>query len=214
MTTPVGEHPQDWGPARRRWFGLDRRTLGPALVVLLVGVLLIYGWPALNTVVPWHNEIKPGDVLDLGDSATAVPPVGWQLEDGVLTGTAGASPEALKVVLVKGGATIELRGTAYSGTAEEFLTQVQRAEGVAGPGVLGPRAALTTGAGLVGVVQAGRGPGGDGLDAAFKMAVGNDEDARAAPALLVRVRTAPGQFEQYRGDVTALLHSIAPGPRP
>jgi hypothetical protein len=67
---------------------------------------------------------------------------------------------------------------------------------------------VTTGAGLVGVVQSSTSPAGDGLDAAFKMATGA---GTTAPALLVRVRTAPGQFEHYRGQVQALLRSITPG---
>ena len=74
----------------------------------------------------------------------------------------------------------------------------------------GSRATLTTAAGLVGVVQSRSGPNGDQLDAAFKMATGSVDAIRAAPALLVRVRMAPGQVEQYQDDVAAFLVSITP----
>lgn len=47
-----------------------------------MALVLIYGLPALNAAIPWHNEIQAGDVLDLGRGTTAVPPPGWQLEDG------------------------------------------------------------------------------------------------------------------------------------
>ncbi|MFF1820774.1 hypothetical protein ACFVWG_25935 [Kribbella sp. NPDC058245] len=58
------------------------------------------------------------------------------------------------------------------------------------------------------MVESRTGPTGDGTDIAFKMATG---DANAAPALLVRVRTAAGQLERYQDEVGALLRSIKPG---
>ncbi|MFD0204351.1 MULTISPECIES: hypothetical protein [Saccharothrix] len=191
---------------------MDRRTFGPALVVLAVVLLLIYGLPALNAAMPWHNEVRAGDVLDLGDGATAVPPVGRQLEDGTLVGGAGTSPTSAFVLLVAGGAQIELRGTSYRGSAWGFLDQVRRAEGDDAPALSGPRATVTTDSGLVGVAETSSGPGGDGLDVAFKMAVGT-EAVDSAPALLVRVRTAPGQFEHVHDEVATLLRSITPAVR-
>lgn len=203
---------EGWVPVEHRWFGLDRRTFRPALIALAIALLLIYGWQAVNAAIPWHNEIRAGDVLDLGGGATAVPPVGWQLESGTLVGSdAGASATSLDVRLAKGGAMIEMRGAAFTGTADAFLDQVQRADGDDNrPAVDGARSTVTSEAGLVGVVQSSTAPGGDGLDAAFKMAAGTAQSVGAAPALLVRVRTAPGQFEQYRNQVGALLSSITP----
>jgi hypothetical protein len=194
-------------PVEHRVLGLDRRTFTPGLITLGVALLLIYGLPALNAVIPWHNEIRAGDVLDLGDGATAVPPVGWQLETGTLVGGAPANATNLQVLLATGGATVELLGTRYTGTAAAFLDQVDRSEDV--PAVDGARGTVTTAAGLVGVAQSSTSPSGDRLDVAFK--VGAGEAAGAAPALLVRVRTAPGQFEQYQDEVGALLRSITPG---
>ncbi|MGW4114617.1 hypothetical protein ACWEFJ_27400 [Actinosynnema sp. NPDC004786] len=56
-----------WVPVDRRFLGLDRRTFTPALVVLAIALVLIYGVPGLNAAIPWHHEIRAGDVLDLGD---------------------------------------------------------------------------------------------------------------------------------------------------
>lgn len=199
-----------WVPVDQRFLGLDRRTFTPALVVLAIALLLIYGLPGLNAAIPWHNEVRAGDVLDLGGGATAVPPVGWQLEDGTLVGGAGASPTNLDVVLASGGARIDLHGTAFDGTAAQFLAQVRRASGDAAA-VVGAQGTVTTEAGLVGVAESGTGPSGDELDVAFKMSTGTAGEIDAAPALLVRVRTAPGRFERYRNEVAALLRSITPG---
>ncbi|MET9229998.1 hypothetical protein [Lentzea sp. NPDC003310] len=201
--------PPGWVPVEHRFLGLDRRTFAPALGVLAVALVLLYGLPALNAVVPWHNEIRPGDVLDLGDGATAVPPVGWQLEDGILAGTASVSPASLTAQLTTGGATISLRGAAFPGSADAFLDQVLRSEG-GSPGVDGSRGTLTTASGLVGVALGSTSPQGDELDVAFKMASAAGE-AENAPALLVRVRTAPGQFERQQDTVTTFLRSITPG---
>ncbi|MGZ0147717.1 hypothetical protein ACXJJ3_11665 [Kribbella sp. WER1] len=202
--------PQGWVPVEHRLLGLDRRTFAAGFTALAVALLLIYGFQGLNAAIPWHNEIRAGQVLDLGNGATAVPPVGWQLEHGTLVGGAGASATNLQVVLASGGATIELDGTTYDGDAQAFLDQVRRSEGDSVT-VRGARGSLTTETGLTGVVQSSTGPGGDAVDVAFKMAVGTPDQVAAAPALLVQIRTAAGQFERYREQVDALLRSIKPG---
>ncbi|GAB3825851.1 hypothetical protein [Kribbella italica] len=74
--------PQGWVPVEHRWFGLDRRTFKPGLIVLVIALVLIYGLPALNSAIPWHNEIKAGQVLELGDGATAVPRSGGSSRAG------------------------------------------------------------------------------------------------------------------------------------
>jgi hypothetical protein len=204
------EAPRGWVPVEHRFLGLDRRTFKAGFSALAVALVLIYGWQALNAAIPWHNQIRAGQVLDLGGGATAVPPVGWQLEQGTLTGGSGAAATSLQVLLASGGATIEMDGTSYDGSAAGFLDQVQRSEGDT-PGITGARGTLTTDAGLVGVVQSRTGPSGDGIDVAFKMAVGTTQVVNSAPALLVRVRTTSGQFERYQDEVATLLRSITPG---
>ncbi|MCR3753973.1 hypothetical protein [Lentzea californiensis] len=201
--------PPGWVPVEHRFLGLDRRTFAPALGVLAVALLLLYGLPALNAAIPWRSEIRAGDVLDLGDGATAVPPVGWQLEAGTLTGTGSVAPASLQVRLTTGGATIAVVGASFDGTADAFLDQVLRSEGGA-TGVDGSRGTVTTASGLVGVALASTGPTGDGLDVAFKMASAAGE-AEGAPALLVRVRTTPGQFERRQEVVGTFLRSVTPG---
>ena len=69
---------------------------------------------------------------------------------------------------------------------------------------------MTTDAGLVGVAQSSTSTSGDELEAAFKLATGSAQAITAAPALVVDVRTAPGQFEQYQDVVMAMVRSITP----
>ena len=180
--------------------------------MLVVALLLVYGFQALNTVTPWENPTEAGDVLDLGNGATAVPPVGWQLEDGSLVSSrSGVSPTQLSVKLAKGGAELDLRGAKFDGTATAFLDQVlSQLENDDAAAIAGARATFTTTAGLVGVVESVSGPGGDGLYAAFKMSTA---DAETAPALLFVAKAAPGQFEQYTDEIDAFLRSITPEAR-
>jgi hypothetical protein len=35
------------------------------LIVLAIALLLTYGFQALNAAIPWINETRAGDVLDL-----------------------------------------------------------------------------------------------------------------------------------------------------
>jgi hypothetical protein len=201
---------REWIPVEHRLFGLDRRTFKPALIALVIGLVLIYGLQGLNAAIPWRNEIRAGQVLDLGSGATAVPPVGWQLESGTLTGGAGATATSLQILLASGGAKIEIVGTTYDGSAAAFLDQVRRSQGDSSR-VSSGQGTVTTDAGLVGVVKSQTGPSGDGIDVAFKMALGDSQAIDAAPALLVRIRTAAGQLEQYQNDVDTMLRSIKPG---
>lgn len=195
-------------PVEHRVAGFDRRTFRPALIVLAIALLLIYGLQALDAALGWHDEIKAGDVLDLGAGATAVPPVGWELENGSLTGAGAVGPTSLDVRLASGGAVIQMQGTTFPGTAAAFLDQVQRSQGGQPAATSASRDSLITTAGLVGVVQSRSGPSGDVLQAAFKMATGTSAVIEAAPALLVEVRTVPGQFDQEQ--VSTFLRSITP----
>ena len=204
MTTGL----QGWVPVEHRWFGLDRRQLKPAIFALVVALLLIYGWPALNSIVPWENATKAGDVLDLGDGATAVPPVGWQLQDGTLVGqNVGVSATNDTVKLVKAGATIQMTGAAFQGDAASFLGQVIKSEDP-DANISGAPGTFTTTSGLVGVVRSASGQSGDELLAAFKM---SKTDAATAPALLIDVTTVPGEFQQYSTTIDTFLRSITPG---
>ncbi|WP_127500790.1 hypothetical protein [Actinoplanes solisilvae] len=197
-----------WVPVEHRWLGLDRRQLKPAIFVLVVALLLIYGWPALNAVVPWDNPIKAGDVLDLGDGATAVPPVGWQLEDGALVSdNTGVSATRDTVRLAMGGATINMIGASFDGSASQFLDQVILSEDP-NANISASPTTFTTASGLVGVVRTASGSEGDELLAAFKM---SNTDPATAPALLVDVNTVPGEFQQYSGEIQDLLRSITAG---
>lgn len=47
--------PEGWVPVEHRFLGLDRRQFRPALFVLVVGLVLIYGFQGLNALIPWDQ---------------------------------------------------------------------------------------------------------------------------------------------------------------
>ncbi|WP_144872765.1 hypothetical protein [Microbacterium sp. 1.5R] len=198
-------------PVEHRFLGLDVRTFPAALIALGVCLALIYGWPAANAAIAWDDPIRAGDVIDLGDGARAVPPVGWQLESGVRTGGGTQPPDGIDVLLSSGSTTIEMRGTAFTGDAGAFLDQVETSQGQSPAAVTGSRGTVTTTAGLVGVSQTSSSPSGEELLVSFKMATGEPKQIDDAPALLVIVRTAPGQYERNRHIIDAFIASIQPG---
>lgn len=205
--------PPDWIPVEYRFLGMDRRRFGLAVGVLIVALALSVGIPVVNALIPWDNPTKPGDVLNLG-GATATAPVGWQLQTGSLVGKGGDPGNA---VLARDGATISLRTSYFPGTADKYLDQVLRSEGVQAPAMMSTgmtstgHTSITTPSGLVGAVEAKSGPGGEILWAAFKLAKGTPQEVAAATGLLVRVTAPTDGFMLIQSDVGALLSSLTLG---
>ena len=82
---PDDRPPTDRVPADQRVFGIDKRTIWPGVVLLVV-------WPLWSQAMPWiddqinlDNPIVAGDVINLGNGeVTFVPAVGWDLLSGTL----------------------------------------------------------------------------------------------------------------------------------
>jgi hypothetical protein len=59
--------------------GIDRRTVGPGLLVLALEVLLSVVLPLIDSETTYRDEIHTGDVAEISDGITLVPTPGWQL---------------------------------------------------------------------------------------------------------------------------------------
>jgi hypothetical protein len=70
----------------RRGAGIDRRTVGPALLVLALAVLMSVVLPAIDGATSYRDEIDKGDVAEIADGLTLVPTTGWDLATGALVG--------------------------------------------------------------------------------------------------------------------------------
>lgn len=162
-------------PVEHRWLGLDRRTIPLAAVV--VGLMLVFMvvLPAVNDAVGWDDETAAGDVIDLGSGVTFVPPVGWELTEGIRvgdepsTGVVGDGSAAIG----DGGVSVQVTKSSFDGTADELLDQVNRlrttsnAEPNRSFKLTGPRKTVTTASGITGVSEAYTSATGEGRILAF-----------------------------------------------
>src|SRR6218665_2596803 len=64
-------------PVEHRFLGLDRRTTPLALVLVAIAAVFLVVVPSIDRAVGWDDAIEAGDVIDLGDGVTFVPPEGW-----------------------------------------------------------------------------------------------------------------------------------------
>lgn len=151
---PVYEPDVRWVPADRRWCGLDRRTIPPALAVLCLAIVMTVVAPAVNSSFAYTEQVAPGDVMELADGVTFVPEPGWGITDGVRRGNEPAGGYPTTATVVNGDASLSVGVVAFSGDADAALNQleerVQRTEPDGADPTTSPRAPLTTDQGVQG----------------------------------------------------------------
>jgi hypothetical protein len=164
--------PEGWVPVERRWLGLDRRTMAPALIVIGLALVLSIVPSAINQVVAYHDEVKVGDVMQLGTNVRFVPTPGWGIVDGLRVGNAtagGAYPPTAKVV--NGDVALSVTTAPFSGDADALLDQVKETTDAlhheAGFHVVSSAVPIQTAQGAEGVIARYEATGSKGLLAAF-----------------------------------------------
>lgn len=120
------DRPQtDRVPADQRIFGIDRRTIWPGVVLLIVWALWSQAMPWIDDQINLDNPIVAGDVIDLGGDVTFVPAVGWDLLSGTLLvegDTTTSVPSS--AVLLSETVSYSAKSGNWDGTAEGLLDQV------------------------------------------------------------------------------------------
>jgi len=116
-----------WVPVDRRWWGMDKRTLVPAMVVLALafvqGVLL----PRIDAAIPIDDVTVVGDVIALQGGITFPAVADWSLVDGERLGeerNAQAYPR--DAVLARGGAQFSVQTGDFSGDVAALLAQIEK----------------------------------------------------------------------------------------
>ncbi|HET9772466.1 MAG TPA: hypothetical protein VFS16_16345 [Acidimicrobiia bacterium] len=203
-------------PVEHRWFGLDRRTLPLTLCVLAVMVVYTVVLPAIDNAVGWDDETSAGDVIDLGEGVTFVPPAGWELTDGIRVGDeplSGVTAAGAVAALGNGGVRVVVERSGFDGTADELLDQVNRtrSRSDAAPNrafkVTGPRDTVTTASGISGVSEAYTSANGEGRVLAFTLGAGGSGEAPTG--VVVTVDATASQYATQSAAVDALIASIA-----
>lgn len=120
LKTPAG-----WVPVERRLFGIDRRTLVPAIVVAAFAALAFWGVPALNSATELDDPVRAGDVIQLSDSVTFAPAAGWNIQAGIRQGGAGPTGYPKTAQVVHNGVTFTVTADSFDGTPAELLEQIR-----------------------------------------------------------------------------------------
>lgn len=193
-----------WVPVDRRWLGLDRRTIVPALVVLALALLMGSVLPAINESVAYDDKVVAGDVIEVDGGVTFVPTVGWGITDGVRAGQrpqSGSYPDTATVV--DGDDSFSIRSAPFKGDANALLEQIRTTttalDGSQGFHFTSDPTDIVTARGDRGVVARFQGARSDGLIAAF---VFGDRGVQ------VTAYGAPDATAGTAADVAAMITSI------
>ncbi|WIM88036.1 hypothetical protein PT015_00425 [Candidatus Mycobacterium wuenschmannii] len=169
---PRFEPDEGWVPADERRFGLDRRTLRPTLVVFALVFLMSVVLPVINATVPYHDIVRPGDVMQVEGDVTFIPEAGWGVTSGVRAGHAPISGQYPAAATVEDGALkFTVRTGEFHGDADQLLDQIEATSEALNQGrgvhITGAPKTIVTAAGKEGATVRVTGPHTAGLIAAF-----------------------------------------------
>lgn len=198
----------DWVPVERRLFGIDKRTILPALAVLAFGMVLGVVLPSINESVDYDDPIVAGDVVDLvGGKLTFVPAEGWNRIDGSLVGEGMTESVGSKTVLVAEDASVSITTGTFDGTPDELLDQIndlnEDLQDPRGLGAAGPRQPITSASGLTGVAETFTGLDERGVTAAFVV----DVDGTPVGVEVV-VRGSVDTISNRLDEIAAMLDTV------
>lgn len=201
--------PDDWVPVECRWLGLDKRTIPPAIIALLVIVLLVGVLPAINAALSYGREIEAGDVILLGKGITFVPAVGWGLADGLLTTDDTVTDQAssnLTAEVEQGGVTFYVQTGPFSGSADQLMNDVEDLNDALkhfdNSTFTSERTTVTTTTGLTGVSERFTGVNVEGMVATFSI------DGTGVQIVVVGPL---GSVDANQDAITAMIDSLTEG---
>lgn len=114
-------------PVEHRFFGLDRRTLLPGLVVIGLFVLWTVVLPGVNSLLNYGETTSAGDVFALGPGLTMDAQEGWGVEKGLLTDDDTRSQSSgEEVILTSGGVSFQVSPGKYDGDLRTLLAQIDK----------------------------------------------------------------------------------------
>jgi hypothetical protein len=204
--------------AARRSAGIDRRTVGPALLVLALAVLMSVVLPSIDSATSYRDQVEKGDVAEIADGLTIVPATGWDLATGALVGhTRSPVGTTATTEVVDGSVELRVQTAPFDGTPSALLARVntiladlQRLQG--GAVATTRRYAVRTRHGAVGVAEDFVGAHKQGTIVAFVFrsrgrSTGSQEQATGEGVELVAAGPeAP--LARRRDDIVAMIRSI------
>jgi hypothetical protein len=124
---PAAPPPDSWVPPDQRILGLDKRSLWPAIALLVIWFVWAHAMPWINEQIELDAPIVAGDVVDLGGGEYVfVPTVGWNLEAGVLVRDGERSRAVVPAtgIVATEGVVYKARSAPWDGSPDELLDQM------------------------------------------------------------------------------------------
>ena len=205
MSTLSEPGPRHRVPVEHRVLGLDRRTFPFAITALVVYLLWAYLVPAIDDAVPWTDETRPGDVLQVTPDLTLVPPVGWGVQSGLRTTDRTAAASAPPpVVLTKDGVLFRIDPGQWNGSPAELLAQITTitttTAAAEGFHVTSGASTFVTRDGLTGVLETYAAERTEGVIAALVV---------EGQGLQIQAVGPPAQLPGYASSIEDMIGSIA-----
>jgi hypothetical protein len=202
----------------RRSTGIDRRTVGPALLVLALAVLMSVVLPSIDRATSYRDQVDKGDVAEIADGLTLVPAAGWDLASGALVGHA-RSPVGTTATteVVDGSVELQVQTAPFDGTPSALLTRVNKIDADlehlrGGAHATTRRYAVRTQQGAVGVAEDFVGAHKQGTIVAFVLRSRGQPTSSQGQATregVVVVAAGPkGPISRRRDDIVAMIRSI------
>jgi hypothetical protein len=205
-------------PDARRVAGIDRRTVGPALLVLALAVLMGVVLPAIDSATSYRDQVGRGDVVALADGLTLVPATGWDLASGALVGhTRSPVGTTATTEVADGSVELQVQTAPFDGTPSALLTRVNkinadlaRLQGSAA--AMSRRYAVRTRQGAVGAAEDFVGVHKQGTIVALvfrSRGQSTSSQGQASREGVVVVAAGPkGTISRRRNDIVAMIRSI------
>ena len=209
-TTPTADE--------RRFLGIDRKTIAPALLVLALALVMSVVLPAIDARTPYRDAVRKGDVAELAGGITLAPTPGWDLASGALVGrTRSSVGDTAQTELVDGSVDFFVQAAPFAGTSSALLTRINRinadlsrARGRAA--ALSNRYAVTTRQGISGVGEDFVGLARQGSVVAFVFR--SREPPAGSQGQVIRegveivVSGPSGAISRRRDDIVRMIRSI------
>jgi hypothetical protein len=195
---------------RRRFAGIDRRTVAPSLLVLGLAVLMSIVLPSINRDVAYRHPVRRGELAELAAGITLVPTAGWDLATGALAGhTRSPVGTTATTELVDGGVKFDVQAAPFAATPSALLRRVKEISGglnhARGSGADTPTYTVRTRQGAVGVGQDLVGVSRQGSVVAFVFRLRGQTTGEGVEI----VASGPkGPISRRRDDIVAMIRSI------
>lgn len=209
-------------PGARRSAAIDRRTVGPAVLVLTLAVLMSVVLPSIDAATSYRDEIDKGDVAEIADGLTLVPATGWNLATGALVGqTRSPVGTTATTQIVDGSVELQVKAAPFDGTPSALLTRVHEIdadlESVQGSAAATTRRyAVRTRQGAVGVAQNFVGVHRQGTVVAFvfrsRTPSTGSQGEPTREAVVVVAAGPEGPISRRRDDIVGMIRSIRMAP--